>query len=515
MQASLIFMLAAVISRLLGLARDMIFSAYFGTTHAADALNATFPITSITLNITASAIAVSFIPLFIEILNRDRDKAIRDLEVVFNYIVLGLGIFMALLIVFSFPLVKVFTPGFKSGSLIVITAHLIDLFAITSFFWGIANFLYAVAQAEKHFLITAIVSLILNTCIIVFLILFHKSLGVASYAVGMLVGALLQTITMVFYGKLELGLRFSLNFKLNGTILPALLYLSVPLILQQLSTYSVTVVSNNVASTLKEGSIAALGYANKLRQFSLGVLTVPLATSYYPFLSEAAAKKDYEELRNIFSKSIRFASFFIIPATFISIVFSKQLVAIVFQRGAFNSSAVNLTAKPFAFYSLGVFAAMVSIVAMRVFFSIKDMWTPTLFTIITSAINIAIIFPLVKVYQHSGIALAVSIGLYIDMLLLLLFLRKKIGTIGGRKIFISFIKFTVSSVIAIFCMYYLYQYLYKISPESNWFVAMNMTATFIILSIIYVITLKIMKDEEITTAYYVLKKSFSKLKRKK
>ncbi len=509
-QASLIFMTAAVISRLLGLVRDMLFSAYFGTTHAADALNATFPITSITLNITASAIAVSFIPLFIELLNKDKEKAMRDLGIVFNYIVLGLGIFMALLVVFSFPLVKVFTPGFRSSSLIAITARLIDLFAITSFFWGIANFLYAVAQAEKHFLITAIVALVLNTSIIIFLILFHNTLGVASYAVGMLFGAFLQTIIMLLYGKFELGMHFTFDFRVKGTILPMLLYLSVPLILQQFSTYTVTVVSNNVASTLREGSIAALGYANKLRQFSLGVLTVPLATSYYPFLSEAAAKGDFKELRNIFSKSIRFASFFIIPVTFISVVFSKQLVAIVFQRGAFNLEAVNLTARPFAFYSLSVFAAMVAIVIMRVFFALKDMWTPTILTIITAAINIAIIFPLVKIYQHSGIALAVSIGLYLDMFFLIVFLRKKTGALGGRKIFASFVKLTIGSTVAIIVMFYTYSFLSKFIPKSNWFVAINLIIAFLFFSVVYIIVLKILRADEITTAYYVLKKTFNK-----
>ncbi len=507
-------MAAAVISRLLGLARDMLFSAYFGTTYAADALNATLPITSVTLNITASAIAVSFIPLFIELLGKNRKKALSDLEVVFNYIVIGLGVFMALLIIFSFPLVKVFTPGFKAYSLVKITAHLIDLFAIASFFWGIANFLYAVAQAEKHFLITAIVALVLNTTIIIFLIVFHKSLGVASYAIGMLFGAFLQTLMMLLYGKFELGMRFSFNLKVNGTILPALLYLSIPLILQQISTYTVTVVSNNVASTLREGSIAALGYANKLRQFSLGVLTVPLATSYYPFLSEAASKKDYEELRNIFSKSIRFASFFIIPVTFISVIFSKQIVAIVFQRGAFNNVAVNLTAKPFAFYSLGVFAAMVSIVVMRVFFAMKDMWTPTILTIITAAVNIIIIFPLVKLYAHSGIALAVSIGLYLDMTLLIIFIRKKTGALYGKKILTSIVKLTIGSIVSSALMFYSYRYIEKLLPKSNWFVAINLTGTFILFSITYIVALKLMKSEEITSAYYVLKKTINKIRRK-
>ncbi len=512
-QASLIFMVAAVISRLLGLARDMLFSAYFGTTHAADALNATLPITSITLNIVASAIAVSFIPLFIELLQKNPRKAVKDLEVVFNYIVLGLGIFMGSLIIFSIPLVHIFTPGFKSLSLIKTTANLIDLFAIASFFWGIANFLYAVAQAKKHFLVTAVVALILNTTIIIFLILFHKTMGVASYAAGMAVGTFLQTLVMVIYGRSVLGMKFSFNFKVNGTILVPLLYLSIPLIIQQFSTYAVTVVSNNVASTLREGSIAALGYANKLRQFSLGVLTVPLATSYYPFLSEAAAKKDYKELENIFSKSIRFASFFIIPVTFISIVFSKQIVAIVFQRGAFDKIAVNLTASPFVYYSVGVFAAMVSIVIMRVFFAMKDMWTPTLLGLISATFNILIIFPLVKRMQHSGIALAVSIGLYIDMFLLIIFLRRKIGSLGGKKIVASIIKLTIGSAIGIFVMFLSFKYLDKVLPPSNWFLALNLLISAVVFAIVYVAILKILKAEEITTAYFVIKKGLKKLRK--
>ncbi len=511
-QASLIFMAAAIISRLLGLARDMLFSAYFGTTHAADALNATFPITSITLNITASAIAVSFIPLFIELLQKNPEKAVRDLEVVFNYIVLGLGIFMGSLIVFSIPLVHIFTPGFKSAHLIKITANLIDLFAIASFFWGIANFLYAVAQAKKHFLITAIVALILNTVIIISLILFHKSMGVASYAFGMAVGAFLQMLLMIIYGRFMLGMRFSFNFRVNNTILLPLLYLSVPLIIQQFSTYAVTVVSNNVASNLREGSIAALGYANKLRQFSLGVLTVPLATSYYPFLSEAAVKKDYKELESIFSKSIRFASFFIIPATFISVVFSKQIVEIVFERGAFNKIAVNLTASPFAYYSLGVFAAMVSIVIMRVFFAMKDMWTPTLLGLISASLNILIIFPLVKRMEHTGIALAVSIGLYIDMFLLMISLKRKIGTLGGNKIAVSIFKLTIGATGGILVMFISYSEVAKHLPSSNWFIAINLFISSIIFALVYLVILKLLRSEEVTTAYFVLKKAIKRIK---
>ncbi|PIX29570.1 MAG: hypothetical protein COZ65_01720, partial [Caldiserica bacterium CG_4_8_14_3_um_filter_35_18] len=89
-QASFIFMTSTFISRILGLGRDMLFGAYFGTSRAADALSATLPITSIFQDVMTSAISVSLITLFVEKYGKDRERALKDLSIIFNYIMLGL-----------------------------------------------------------------------------------------------------------------------------------------------------------------------------------------------------------------------------------------------------------------------------------------------------------------------------------------------------------------------------------------------------------------------------------------
>jgi len=511
-QASFIFMTSTFISRILGLGRDMLFGAYFGTSRAADALSATLPITSIFQDVMTSAISVSLITLFVEKYGKDREQALKDLSIIFNYIMLGLIISTFFLMIFSNQFVSILGPGFE-GNYRNIVSKLVDLFSITALFWSITYFLFGIAQSRKHFLVTALFPLLSNTFIIISLITFHKTLGVYSYPVGMLAGVVIQFILMIFYAKSFLGMKFTLNFNPKGTFLPALLILSLPLILQQLSTYSVTVVSNNLASRLQAGSIAALGYANKLRQLSLGILTLPLATSYYPFLSEAAAKNDFNKLREIFSKSIRFASFFIFPAMFVSIIFANPIVRIVFERGAFDAKAVSLTTKPFIFYSLSIFAAMVNIITMRVFYAMKNMIIPLLISIFMSALNVAIFFPSINALQHSGIPLAISITLYIEMFILLYALIKKTGHMNLLSIGNSLLKLLAASAIATGLMYIFYKFLEIYLSKSNLYIAINFLASTIIFIFAYLIMLVILKADESKTAFYVIKKIVAKVKR--
>ncbi len=511
MQASFFLMISAIISRILGLIRDMMLGAYFGASRATDALNATLPINSVYQGIITSAIAVTFITLFIEKFERNKEEALRDLTVVFNYIILGLFVVSSLLVVFSEPLAPLLAPGFDVNYLGV-TARLINIIVVTSFVWSITDFLFGVSQSRKHFLITAFIPLITNLSIIGAMFLLHSRIGIYSYPTGMLVGAGIQLLIMLVYARVFLDMRFSFNFNPAGTFLKPLLLLSAPLILQQIVSYSVAVVSNNLLSQLPAGSIASIGYANKLRQLSLGILTVPLATSYYPFLSESAAKKDFAKLKEIFSKSIRFASFLIFPATFISIFFPEPIVKIVFERGVFDAKAVALTSRPFIFYSFGIFASMVNIVIMRVFYSMKETFTTLIVATISAVFNILLLYPLIMVLGHSGSPLAVSISLFLEMFIFIFLLRKRMGHMGGRAIIKSLAKLSGSSLIGVAFMLLIFKILEKFFPISNWFLALNFLISLCVFAVIYLIMLEILKAEEAMTFYSVFKKIVNRLK---
>jgi len=107
---------------------------------------------------------------------------------------------------------------------------------------------------------------------------------------------------MIYYSIRYLNLKFHFSFDFKSPFLTKLVILSIPLILLQLVNYAVTLIGNRIASTLASGSIASIQYANKLRQLWVSVLTVPIATAYYPFLSEAAAENNPEKLSSIFRK---------------------------------------------------------------------------------------------------------------------------------------------------------------------------------------------------------------------
>jgi putative peptidoglycan lipid II flippase len=510
-QASVIFMGSTLVSRVLGLIRDMLFGAYFGTSRAADALSTTLPITSIFQDVMTGAISVSLITLFIEKYEKDKEKALKDLSVIFNYIMLGLLISALALIVFSNQLVNVLGPGFE-GNYRNMVSTLIDLFSITALFWSLTYFLFGIAQSRKQFLITALFPLLTNVFVIISLILFHKRLGIYSYPIGMFSGVFVQFIMMIIYAKIFLGMKFTFDLNPKGTFLPTLLLLSIPLILQQFSNYSVTIVSNSLASKLQPGSIAALGYANKLRQLSLGILTLPLATSYYPFLSEAAAKNNLDKLKEIFSKSIRFASFLIFPAMLVSIIFAKPIVQIVFERGAFNAKAVSLTTGPFIFYSLSIFAAMVNIITMRVFYAMKNMLTPLLISIFMSIINIALLFPLINTFEHSGIPIAISITLYLEMFVLLYLLVKKTGHMNLINIGKSILKLFIASAASAGLMYGIYKFLETYLPKSKMYLFVNFIVSSIIFIFAYFLILIMLKTDESRSSINIVKKIMKRIK---
>ncbi len=498
-QASVIFIASAVLSKLLGFARDVLVGSYFGVSNSADALSAMLPVTSIFQNIVTGALTVSLIPLFLERFEHDKKSAMRDLNVSFNYIALAFLLAAVAISIFSPSLVNILTPGFQGTQERLMASALIDIFAVASFLWAVTDFLFGVAQSRKHFLITAIVPLLSNTFLIIGLIAFHKSLGVYSYPVGMIAGVLIQMAIMVYYSWKYLGMRFTLDFNPRGTFLPKLLILSIPLILQQIVNYSVTFVANNLASRLETGSIASIQYANKLRQLSIGVLTVPLTTSYYPFLSEAVAKNDQKSLSDIFSKSIRFASFLVIPVMFVSIAFAEPIIKIVYERGSFDAQAVALTVKPLQYYSIGIIATMVTVIIMRVLYAMKEMYLTLFVSVITAVVNIALFFPMIKVRGHAGIPLAVSVGMFFEMFIFMFVLKKKNGFLEFKSIAYSLIKITLASIVSTSLMYIVFARIEKILPHTNKYLALNFLLGAVIFAFIYIAELLILKSEEVTT----------------
>jgi len=503
--ASILFALASLLSKILGFVRDLFLSNYFGVSKSVDALSCVLPINAIFQNLMTSAVVVSFIPLYLEELSKDESKARKELSVVFNVVMLVFFVLSLILIIFSTPLVKVFAPGFEEESLKLLTKKLIDLVSISGFLWAVVGFLFGLAQLKKHFFITAILPLFANIFTIIGLVLFHSTLGIYSYVFGLIVGLVLQSLIMIFYAVKYLDLKITFNFSISdNSILKKLLLLSIPLLLLQLTNYFVNVFANRIASNLSTGSIASIQYANKLRQLWVSLLIVPIATAYYPFLSEKASKKDFLGLSKIFTQSLEFTLLLGLPITLVSFVFANPIVKIVFERGAFDSNATLLTTLAFKYFSVGIFALMITTLSMRVLYSMKEMYLTLFVSVVVAIVNIALFYPMVKIFSHAGIPLAISIGLIIEAIIFLVTLEIKTH-INLKDFFVSFLKIGVSSLVSVLIMYVIFKLIGSFST-SKITLMLNFAFSGIAFLLIYIPSLFLLKVESVNKLISFVKK---------
>ncbi len=506
-QATLIFMGTTLASKLLGFLRDVLVGALFGASRISDALTGIIPVSTAFQDVVNSALVVALIPLFVEESENDMQKAQKDLSALISVFFIFIAIISTAIAVFSGKIVRVLLPGL-TGETFIIAEALLDIFSISALLWSLTDLLFGVAQSKKHFIVTAILPLFANTSIILSLIFLNRKIGVLSYPVGLSIGAFLQLVLMTLYLRKILNIKFRINLKIKGTFVPKLLILSIPLVLQQLVNYSVTFAGNAMVSRISEGGVAALSYANKLRLFSVGILTTPLAISFYPFLAQAAVENDFEKLKDVYNRSLTFASILIIPASIVSVIFSEAIIKIVFMRGAFDINAVNLTAKPFLFYSAGIFAVMINVISMRVLYSLKKMNITLIISCIAAVLNISLFRILTPIYSHIGISISISITLYFQSILLVYALSKQIGNLDLKKTLKSILKITAASFVSSAIMLLLYRATGVIISSPNSYLFPRFAISSFVFLAVYILILKILKVDEIMHLKTLITKLF-------
>ncbi len=164
-----------------------------------------------------------------------------------------------------------------------------------------------------------------------------------------------------------------------------------------------------------------------------------------PVISEHAASGAQAQLRKFVSKSIRVTAFTLIPIAVMLFIIRTPLVKLLFQRGAFDANDTYLTSTVFLFYDIGLVPFCLNIVFLAVFYALQDPITPLKISAINFVLNIILDLTLMRWLGVSGIALATSLIVMLNTVLLLGLLRKKIGYLDGGKIFISLLKISLAA----------------------------------------------------------------------
>ena len=432
-RAAAVMMASVFLSRILGYARDAVIAYQHGATPETDAYFAAFTIPDF-LNylLAGGALSITFIPIFARYLTEGREE---DGYRSFSSIATVMGIAMLFFVILgeflTEKLVPLIAPGFPREQ-IRIAARLTRIVLPAQLFFYLGGLLMAVQYARNRFLLPATAPLIYNGGIILGGLLLGKRLGMEGFAWGVLAGSFVGNFVVQAFGARRSGLSFSPRFDLSDPGLKEFVHLSIPIMLG----FSLVVVDEWMTrvfgSFLLAGAITWLNNARRLMQVPIGVFGQASGVASYPFLSALAARGEKEAMWETLSVTLRWVFFVSCAAAAVTFVLSREVVLVVFQRGAFTIGDTLQTAAALSFFSVGIPMWCAQTIVSRGFFALKDTWTPTLVGTGAWLCTLPVYYWLTQRMGVKGLALASTIGICLHAAVLFGILMKR--TVGRKGV---------------------------------------------------------------------------------
>jgi len=453
-KAATLVMALFVVSRVLGLARQMVVGALFGAGREFDAYVAAARIPEmIFLVVAGGALSSAFIPAFTDHLAReDHAGAWRLASAIVNLALIVLTFAAGLMAVFAPLLTRtVIAPGFDLSQQ-ALTASLLRLMLISSVIFGVSGIVMGALNAYQHFLLPALASSVYNLSIIGGALLLGPRMGVRGMAVGVVVGAALHLLIQV-PGLLRYGARYVPALGLDDPNVREVGRLMVPRVLGTAITQLNFVININLASRMGEGAVSAIYYAWLLLMLPLGVLAQAVGTAAFPTFAAQAARGERAEMRGALTATLRAVFSLCLPATVGLLVLGQPLVRLLFERGAFETSSTEAVTWALAFYALGLVGHAGLEIIARAFYALHDTLTPVWVGGLAMSLNVALsltlpgIFELAGLPPHAGLALANSAATLLELVVLMALIRRRMDGLEGRRTLIAFAKSCLAAVV--------------------------------------------------------------------
>ncbi len=455
-KAAGVISVATLLSRLLGLAREQVFAAFFGAGFAVDAFQVAFRIPNLLRDLFAEgAMSAAFVPTLTRVQEKSgREAAMRLANLVINFLVVVVSAICIAGFLFADKLVPLMAPGFaRVPGKLALTIQMTQIMMPFLLLVAIAAAVMGVLNTRRIFFIPAIAPTMLNIALIAsgFLIApFCPRFGLPPI-VGMAVGVILGGLGQLFIQVPALrdqGFRWrpAISFRDPGVV--RMVTLMAPAAIGLAATQVNIFVNTLLASLLPEGSVSWLNYAYRLMQLPIGLFGVAIATVTLAEVSRHAARKEMPELKRTLSFSLRFVLFLTLPATFLLIALAHPIIVLLYQHGRFGPGDSLQTAQALWAYAVGLSAFAAVRVMVPVCYSLGMTRLPVTISFITIAVNIVLNLALMGPLQHRGLALATSIASVLNFVLLFEMLRRKIGPMGGRMLLRSAMKIAFAAALA-------------------------------------------------------------------
>lgn len=417
-----------LVSRILGLVRDMVYAQVFGAGANTDAFFVAFRIPNFMRRLFAEGgFSQAFVPVFAQYRQRGDEAELRALVArVFGTLGLILTVITILGMLAAPLLVWVFAPGFgRDPEKFTLTTELLRITLPYLVFISMTACAGAILNSMSRFAVPALTPVLLNLCMIGAALwgapLFDEP--VRALAWGVFAAGMVQLLFQLPYlARLGLLPRPRWGWRSDGV--QRILRLMIPTLFGTSVAQINVLVGTLLASFLVSGSVTWLYYADRLMEFPHGLLGVALGTVILPSLSAQHAARDPQEFSATLDWALRLSLLVGVPASVALCLLATPLLVSLFQYGAFTAVDARMASNALIAYSIGLLGFILVKVLAPGFFAREDTRTPVRIAVRAVALNIVLSLALIAPLAHVGLALATALAACFNAASLLVLLRR-------------------------------------------------------------------------------------------
>lgn len=438
-------MVAFVLSSLLGLVRQILFSNAYGAGNELDAFNSANRVSETLFNLVAGgALSSAFIPVFTTLLTKGQNRQAWILaSVMGNLIVLVLSFTGLLVALFAPQVVRyALAPGFTTNpELFATTVSLLRWMLPSAVIFALSGLIMSILNSHQVFFIPALSPAMYQVGLI-FGVTILRPYGVYGLAWGVLIGAM-GHLGLQIPSLLRLKGKYSFILGLNMPAVREVIVLMLPRLLGVAVVQLNFWVNVNLASRMTEGSVAALSFGFALMLMVQVAIAQSVATASLPTFSAQVAGGQLDDLRTTLSSILRWLLMLSIPASLGLVLLSQPLVATLYQRGNFTAQDTQMVAWALIWYATGLVGHSIVEILARSFYALHDTKTPVLVGIATMSLNVILSFAFSAVFDQlgwmplGGLALANSLATALEMFTLIILMSRRLNGLQGKSIWIG------------------------------------------------------------------------------
>jgi putative peptidoglycan lipid II flippase len=453
-RAAGVVMAGFVLSNLTGLLRQVLVSNAFGTAAEMDAFNAAIRLPdTLFMLVAGGALASAFIPTFTGFLEKeDRAGAWELASAVLNLIVLILAAASVLLAIFAPVVVKyALARGFAPEQQ-ALTVSLLRVLLISPAVFGVSGLVMGILNTHQHFLLPALAPTLHWVGWIVGVLVFVPDrglgLGIHGLAWGAVLGAGLHLAVQI-PGVVKLpaarysALRLRSGVGWGSPSVREVIRLMGPRVFGTAIVQLNFWVNVLLASGMPEGSLTAIGVAFAVMTMPQVVVAQAIAIAALPTFAAQVARGELAEMRSSLASVLRGVLLLSVPATVGLILLRYPIVILLFERGEFDNESTILVTWALLWYTAGLVSHSVVEIVSRAFYALHDTKTPVVVGAATMGLNVALSITLAAWFgrmgwmPHGGLALALTLSTTLEMIVLLVLMRRRLNGLEGRRILLG------------------------------------------------------------------------------